>query len=333
MPTLIQEGDIFSFKNTSSKEIKSLPKGIYSLQENMSLKLEKSDFVFPSKIYNNLDKIAERYLNTFNKNENKSLGVLLSGFSGNGKTLLSKILSYKSNIPTILVSKYTPNLLNFVNDINQEVIILFDEFEKNYDTEEKQNDLLPILDGVFSSKKLFVLTSNTDELNKFLLNRPGRILYHKHFEGVELDVIEEIVNDQLVNKDYKDELIEICQVIGSISVDSLIALINEMNNYSETARESLKHLNIKPQNHVYEVILLINNKKYIGSLTGHPLVSDESLIYYKKDVESWWSNESYKFSPRHFEVSFGENGKMTFNHKELEDKLIFNKINKKKFEL
>lgn len=328
--TLIQEGNIFYFKNTTLKEIKSLPKGIYTLKDDFTLKQEENKFEFPKKIYNNLEQISERYLNTFNLS-NKSVGILLSGLQGSGKTLLSKLIS--KDIPTILISKYIPNLLNFLNNISQEVVILFDEFEKNYDTEEKQNDLLPILDGVFSTKKLFVFTANSDKLNKFLLNRPGRILYHKHFEGLELNVIEEIVNDLLVNKNNSEELIEICQIIGEISVDALISLTNEMNRYDETARESLKHLNIKPQKHRYEVVLLINNKKYIGNYEGHPLVNEESLIYYKKDSESWWSSESYKFNPRHFDITFGENGKMTFTHKEIDSKLIFNKIVEKKFEI
>lgn len=328
---LINENNLYYFKQTSLKEIKSLPKGLYILEDNGILKKTEDNLHIPDKIYGDTEELVERYVNTFKKSD-KNMGVLLTGIKGSGKSVMAKLIG--QHYPCITISKYYDNLLSFLDNINQEVVVIFDEFEKTYDTKEKQNDLLPILDGVFKSKKLFVLTANTEDLNEFILNRASRIRYHKVFQGLSLELIEEIANDMLVNKDNLDELVEICQVLGEISTDNLIELINEMNLYNETVRESLKHLNIKAENHRYEVVLLINNKRYITDFIGHPLMNDETIIYYKDNSENdWWSRKDYKFCPRYFETMFEDQGKMTFEHTENNDKLIFTKINKKKFEI
>jgi broad-specificity NMP kinase len=325
---LINENNLYYFKQTSLKEVKALPKGLYILEDNNVLKKTEDNFHIPDKIYGDTEETVKRYLNTF-KNSDKNMGVLLTGLKGSGKSLMAKLIG--QHYPCITVSKYYDNLLTFLDNINQEVVVIFDEFEKTYDTKEKQNDLLPILDGVFKSKKLFVLTANTDQLNEFILNRASRIRYHKNFEGLSLDLIEEIANDMLVNKDNLDELVEICQVLGEISTDNLVELINEMNLYGEDVRSSLKHLNIKAENHRYEVVLIVSNKRYFTDFEGHPMANEESLIHYKENDNSWWDRKEYKFCPKYFDVIFGDNGKMTFAHKENMDKIIFNKINKKKF--
>lgn len=328
--TLIQENNLYYFKQTSLKEVKSLPKGLYILEDNEILKKTEENLNIPNKIYGDTEELVERYLNTFKKID-KNVGVLLTGLKGSGKSVMAKLIG--QHYPCITVSKYFDNLLSFLDDINQEVVVIFDEFEKTYDTKEKQNGLLPILDGVFKSKKLFVLTANTDDLNEFILNRASRIRYHKVFEGLSIELIEKISEDLLDDKENLEELIELCKVLGEVSTDNLIELINEMNLYNETARESLKHLNIKAENHRYEVVLLINNNRYLTDFVGHPLLNEETLLYYKDEKDKdWWGRKDYKFCPRFFEAMF-DNGKMTFEHKQNNDKIIFSKINKKKFEI
>ena len=78
-------------------------------------------------------------------------------------------------------------------------MVLFDEFEKVYDSDE-QEEMLTLLDGVFPSKKLFVLTCNDKwRVNQHMRNRPGRIFYMLDFTGLDEDFVVEYCHDNLKN--------------------------------------------------------------------------------------------------------------------------------------
>ena len=73
-----------------------------------------------------------------------------------------------------------------MQDIEQPCIILFDEFEKVYDDQD-QEKALTLLDGVFPSRKLFIMTVNNKwRVNEHMRNRPGRIYYMLDFAGFSL---------------------------------------------------------------------------------------------------------------------------------------------------
>ena len=85
------------------------------------------------------------------------LGVILSGDKGIGKSLFSKMLGIKakeSGIPVILVDEYIPGIANFLDDIEQTVMVLFDEYDKTFD-EKKYNcqaEMLSLFDGMSAGK-------------------------------------------------------------------------------------------------------------------------------------------------------------------------------------
>jgi len=91
-------------------------------------------------------------MRTFTDRSN-STGVLLTGEKGSGKTLLAKhlsIMGYDMGIPTIVInSAWTGDSFNkLIQDIEQPLIVMFDEFEKVYNREE-QEKMLTLLDGVY----------------------------------------------------------------------------------------------------------------------------------------------------------------------------------------
>jgi SpoVK/Ycf46/Vps4 family AAA+-type ATPase len=97
---------------------------------------------------------------------------MLSGLKGSGKTLLSKVIATKSNLPIIVIDKYVhPKILNGVlkkiGDL--EVCILFDEVDKNGEDYD-DNYLLRILDGIDNvGKKLMIFTANNGhEINEYM---------------------------------------------------------------------------------------------------------------------------------------------------------------------
>lgn len=207
----------------------------------------------PNKIYTteDEDKFIHRIIKYFNERCENNLGVLLTGLKGSGKTLMSKQLAVKANLPIIVVDPAfrARDLNDFFLKFNQPVVVLFDEIEKNsycWDT----NDLLPFLDGVQKSgKRLVIMTCNDDsDLSDCMKDRCGRIRYTRNFEGISDEMIKTIVYDFIENTDiYKDKLAD--YIISHISVhsfDNIISFCNEIvaEDYPEDFDEVIKYMNI-----------------------------------------------------------------------------------------
>jgi hypothetical protein len=125
--------------------------------------------------------------------------------------------------------------------------VLFDEFEKTYREPEHQESLLTLLDGVYPSKKLFVLTSNDKyRIDQHMRNRPGRIYYMFEYGGLDPEFIREYCDDNLVNKSFTDSVIQFASTFSKFNFDSLKAMVEEMNRYNESAADVSRLLNVKP---------------------------------------------------------------------------------------
>lgn len=77
---------------------------------------------------------VNKILNSF-QHFNRNLGVLLSGDKSIGKSLFVKLLALKAmeqGIPVITINNGYDGLTTFIDSIRQEVLIIFDEFNKNY---------------------------------------------------------------------------------------------------------------------------------------------------------------------------------------------------------
>ena len=107
------------------------------------------------------------------KRFNRNLGVILSGDKGIGKSLFSKMLAKEAieqGFPLIIVNSYIPGIASFLTSIQQEVVVLFDEFDKTFPSGEgtssqspndSQAEMLTLFDGIAQGKKLFVVTCNS----------------------------------------------------------------------------------------------------------------------------------------------------------------------------
>lgn len=203
------------------------------------------------KIYGKSDEWCDRIFNTF-MDRPSTTGVLLDGEKGSGKTLLTKLLSIKcreNGIPTIIInSPFTGDAFNsFIQGIEQPALILFDEFEKNYREHKTQEELLTLLDGVFPTKKLFVLTSNDEyRVNNHLINRPGRIFYFLEYKGLDMDFVVEYCNDNLNDVSHTEEIVKVASLFEKFNFDLLKALVEEVNRYGERPLLAMELLNAKP---------------------------------------------------------------------------------------
>lgn len=245
--------------NVSTKEAmdlhENLPAGTYTVKfdkMNGCFYLEQIDgFEVKGKIYGDTKRNAQRILNTF-KDRTASTGVMLTGEKGSGKTLLAKMLSLDAQaegVPTIVINEpwCGEGFNSFMQMIEQPTVILFDEFEKVYDSDD-QEKMLTLLDGVYPSKKLFVLTCNDKwRVNQHMRNRPGRIYYMMDFKGLEQDFIVEYCEDNLKNRTHIHTVCRIAVMFDQFNFDMLKAMVEEMNRYDETPQQVMKMLNARPE--------------------------------------------------------------------------------------
>ena len=344
--------------NVSTKEAmdlhEQLPVGNYTVKfDKMAgcFYLEQIEsFEIKGKVYGDTTRTAERILNTFN-DRTASTGVMLTGEKGSGKTLLAKMLAVRgadANVPTIVINEpWCGEGFNaFMQMIEQPTIILFDEFEKVYDKDD-QEKMLTLLDGVYPSKKLFILTCNDKwRVDSHMRNRPGRIFYSLDFKGLEQDFIIEYCEDNLQNKGHIDNICKIAMMFSQFNFDMLKALVEEMNRYGETPQQALKMLNAKPEfsgESKYKVTLqpkgLDIDEKNLEQTEwqGNPLQSRVSLDYrdYTGEVDDngdrEWNWESCQFHNTDLKQIDSAAGKFVFINDD-GDRVTLSRIKEKTFQ-
>lgn len=241
---IVESGKRYRIFNNAITTYDQLPPKTYRVDYDPETRifslLEAHDFEIPeTKIYGqHLDKV-KKVLNSMDK-MNRNLGVILSGDKGIGKSLFSKCLGLKARkkgIPVILVNEYHEGIANFLEEIEQTVMILFDEYDKTFD-EKKHNcqaEMLSLFDGVSAGKKLFVITCNEiQSLSQYLINRPGRFHYHFRFLYPTADEIRDYMEDKLdkLDKQYYDEIENVIafSVRMNLNYDCLRSIAFELNN-------------------------------------------------------------------------------------------------------
>lgn len=213
----------------------------YNRYEDKSFLLRDGELTLPKKIYGGTG-LEERILKSFNSS-NKSVGVLLEGLKGSGKTLFSKVLAKKSGLPIIIVDEEYPvqRAVEFFAKIEQPICLLFDELEKNT-CFWRTDKLLKLLDGVQPGpKKLTIMTcNNIDNLDDNLKDRCSRIRYYIHYDGLSLSSIQEIVNDVIENESNKIGLADkIFNSIKTKSYDNIISICKEINIFPDMLFEDI----------------------------------------------------------------------------------------------
>jgi len=299
----IKSGNTFSVNPDDKIDARQkLPTGTYTVMFDMDrgFFLETNPAIeIKHKVYGNAHTLADRILNTYD-NRSGNTGVLLSGNKGSGKTLLAKLLSInglKNDIITIYVNQaFVGESFNkFISTITQPAIIMIDEFEKIYPAD-KQEALLTLFDGLYPSRKLFIVTVNdTHRMSDFMLNRPGRFFYHLKYGGLSKEEIIEFCEDNLKDKKKIDTIVQASTSIRKMSYDILSAIVEEMNRYSEDVKDVLKVLNvdITPRASTYKIIETLDKK------TGGPIITSAKHVHISPSVNDlsfavWDSEEDKK---------------------------------------
>lgn len=199
----------------------------------------------PEKLYvtKSDGKFMDKVINTYN-NSTKTLGVMLAGTKGTGKTVMAKEIALKSNLPIVTLDnnthpRFLKQLFSKLQDIP--VCVIFDEFDKlgeRYDDDQ----LLQVFDGVSSNGKHLVLLTcnNTDDVNEFMLDRCGRVRYYREFDEMSPSMIQEILEDRLNDKKEVKALTDfIIANFGLVSFDNIASFTDEVNAYPKCSFEEL----------------------------------------------------------------------------------------------
>ena len=275
---IVAFGNTYHLYGDDVKTYDYLPAGYYRVEYNnmsgYSIKKMDREFEVDEKVYGVNRNKVNKVLNSY-KLFNRNLGVLLSGDKGIGKSMFAKMLGIacvKQGIPVISITQSTPGLAEFLEDLNQEAMFLFDEFDKTFGNENNfenvsQSSLLTLFDGTSaSSKRLFVVTCNDlFNLNDFLVNRPGRFHYHFRFDYPNGNEIREYMQEKLDKTAWKhiDEIISFAEKVN-LNYDCLRSIAFEMQT-GLTFGEAIKDLNIIAEDDYlcYDVTAIFNNGEHI----------------------------------------------------------------------
>jgi len=194
-------------------------------------------FRFDFTLYGIDEVFVKHVVGTYNKQESKrNIGVIMTGAKGTGKTVTAKLLANKLGLPVILVDRPLPGLEDFLASIPHDCVFLFDEFEKNFRLDGKDNlageTMLAIMDGARNSdhSHIFILTTNELKVNKNLLSRPSRIRYVKEFgTTMPLSMVEHYIDDNLKYPERKVEIMNFIDSLTMVTIDIIKCIVDEIN--------------------------------------------------------------------------------------------------------
>lgn len=312
---IVASGSRYQIYNNDISTYDQLPAATYVVRFNefsgYSLMREPDLITREPKIYGDHDRIVRKIMTAFSATD-RNFGVILSGPKGSGKSLLVRMLAdsaISSEIPLIIVNEDTPDLTSFLSQIDQEVAIVFDEFEKIFD-QPSQEHMLSFFDGLDLGKKLFVITCNDhSDLNRYFLNRPGR--FHYHFEITECSPSEvrEYLTDNLDSSFSKEiEQLVTLSVTADFTYDILRAICFDLK-LGFPLDETLDDLNIYRDTETrFAINVTYTNGKTAKGYSSILINSDErySVTVFDKEGNDFY----FTFTPSKIKI---EDDKLVLN--------------------
>jgi hypothetical protein len=116
-----------------------------------------------------------------------------------------------------------------------------------------------MIESVYIMKrKVFILTTNTLDVNENLIGRPGRIRYVKQFGNLTEKAINEFLDDNLKNQTNRKAVLRVIDTLAISTIDILKCVVEEVNLSGAFGEGSL--LNIPKAYIRYDVMTLSNER-------------------------------------------------------------------------
>jgi SpoVK/Ycf46/Vps4 family AAA+-type ATPase len=260
----VKSANAYALREVST-QTKALPTGVYKFQVdqfgNPFLTHVQDRFYFPYKVYGVEEDFINRVVRSYS-NTTGNFGIILNGLKGTGKTVTAEIIANKLELPVIIITEHNPVVVSFLNDIQQDVIVFIDEYEKIYDGYD--NKLLTVMDGALKTKSrlFFLLTTNELRVERNLLMRPSRVRYIKTFTDLTLPVIMEVVKDKLIHQHLFDATVQFISELSIITMDIVKSVVEEVNIHEEDPQLFKDVFNINgDQDNVFNVYTLEDGEK------------------------------------------------------------------------
>lgn len=264
---IVGTGKTYRIYGDDLKTYNELPAATYKIEFHpmmgFYLTLATNFEATEDKVYGAHEEKITKVLKSYDK-FNRSMGIILSGKKGMGKSMFVQLIAeavVEKGIPVIMVTKAYPGIADFIEEIEQECLVIFDEFEKMFASNrgpqfggnqqqqnpniENQDNLLGLFDGTSQQKRLYAITVNDlGRVNEFMLSRPGRFHYHIRFDFPSAAEIQEYLGDK-VAPEYHSEINQVVSFANRVKLnyDSLRAIAFELNE-GYTFKSAIGDLNI-----------------------------------------------------------------------------------------
>lgn len=257
----IKTDSTFRKVNGEIESVPIIPAGIY--EPNLTRSgwfLEKiaDEFTFSYKLYDLQGEFLNHIKKTY-ENTTGSIGILFNGTRGTGKSVTAKVFANMLKLPVIIVKPITDvsneDLISYLASFNFDCVFFFDEFEKQFNSDDCS--VLQFMDGIYTSeyRRVFLLTTNSLDINENLLSRPSRIRYIREFKNLEEVVVREYLADNLNDKDAVEELVGYIDTLTISTIDILKTIVEEVNIHGiDKFLDIKKFFNVKTATFDYSTI-------------------------------------------------------------------------------
>lgn len=275
--------------------VEKIPAHVYRVRiskEGIDLQKDRKRYKIPSVIFGKHHEYRNTIIEEFNARDG-STGVILHGLKGSGKSLLAEDIcnaQISQDVPVLMIDHAIPAeaLRSVIKLINGPVCVHIDEFGKLY-SENERASMLTLFSDTSLKKVMFIVTSNKkDELNKYMLDRPGRFMFRIKYDQIDLSVIREVVNHHGFNDEISEAMVGYCMV-RKLSFD-MINFIAGIAKKVRTAHELMRRIEIlnvpSPVYRTYQIQGLTHQgKPFYGEVCLTPNENGFDLDLFDESVD------------------------------------------------
>jgi hypothetical protein len=257
------------FPATDRSRVRALEPGVYSYRAAPGiwwLAVAVAQFSFGFRLYDTHAKIVERSLAVWNAEGNNNVGILLNGEKGSGKTVAVQMICnelIRQGIPVLVVRDPVP-LDTILGQVRQDLVVVFDEFEKTHAKPEQQQALLSAIDGMSRSpfKRMFLFTTNMATIDTNFIDRPSRVRYIFSFGRLADPIVESIVKAELdpALASFEPDILTYLSNRRVLTIDTVRTTIREVNLFREAPSEFESIFNVSAMDAPYFKVDIIDEK-------------------------------------------------------------------------